>query len=106
MAWKASDNFEAILKTDLDKLTRLVHCYSQSDIDINHELRLLKIESKYAYLSTLVINQTKFNLEFLMHCWLITNESMVYKCCQFVKDINQNFKCGLAVHKIINIKLT
>lgn len=46
VAWRASDYFEAILKTDLDKLTKLVHCFSQSPVDINHELKLLKLESK------------------------------------------------------------
>lgn len=46
VAWRLSDYFEAIVKTDLDKLTKLVHCFSQSTIDINHELKLLKIESK------------------------------------------------------------
>ncbi|XP_018566189.1 biotin--protein ligase isoform X2 [Anoplophora glabripennis] len=45
VAWKVTDYFEAILKTDIDKLTKLVHCYSQSPVDINHELKLLKIET-------------------------------------------------------------
>nr|XP_023018683.1 uncharacterized protein LOC111507580 isoform X1 [Leptinotarsa decemlineata] len=45
VAWRASDYFEAILKTDLDKLTKIVHCFSQGDVDINHELKLLKIET-------------------------------------------------------------
>lgn len=47
VAWRATDYFEAIIKTDLDKLTKLVHCFYQSTVDINHELRLLKIESKF-----------------------------------------------------------
>lgn len=42
-----TDHFEAILKTDIDKLAKLVHCFSQTDCDINHELQLLKIESMY-----------------------------------------------------------
>lgn len=46
VAWKVTDHFEAILKTDMDKLTKLVHCFSQSDCDINHELQLVKIESR------------------------------------------------------------
>ncbi|XP_076254606.1 holocarboxylase synthetase-like protein isoform X2 [Rhynchophorus ferrugineus] len=45
IAWKATEHFEAILKTDMDKLSRLVHCFSQSDCDINHELQLLRIET-------------------------------------------------------------
>ncbi|KAJ8939503.1 hypothetical protein NQ314_011118 [Rhamnusium bicolor] len=45
IAWKVTDHFEAILKTDIDKLTKLVHCYSQSAVDINHELKLLRIET-------------------------------------------------------------
>ncbi|KAJ8982609.1 hypothetical protein NQ317_005081 [Molorchus minor] len=45
VAWRAADTFEAILKTDIDKLTKLVHCFSQSDVDINHELKLLRIET-------------------------------------------------------------
>ncbi|KAJ8954187.1 hypothetical protein NQ318_005782 [Aromia moschata] len=45
LAWRATDVFEAILKTDIDKLTKLVHCYSQSDVDINHELKLLRVET-------------------------------------------------------------
>ncbi|KAL1501975.1 hypothetical protein ABEB36_007193 [Hypothenemus hampei] len=45
IAWKITDHFEAILKTDMDKLAKLVHCFSQTDCDINHELRLLKIET-------------------------------------------------------------
>lgn len=48
VAWKASENLEIILKTDMDNLTKLIHCFSKSDIDINHELRLLKVESKYS----------------------------------------------------------
>lgn len=46
-----SDYFEAVIKTDFTKLTRLVHCFSQGDLDINHELKLLKIESKLFKLS-------------------------------------------------------
>ncbi|CAH1110239.1 unnamed protein product [Psylliodes chrysocephalus] len=45
VAWKVSDTFEAILKTDIDKLTRLVHWFSKNSIDINHELKLLRIET-------------------------------------------------------------
>ncbi|CAG9853591.1 unnamed protein product [Phyllotreta striolata] len=45
IAWRASDTFEAVLKTDIDKLTRLVHRFSNTTIDINHELKLLKIET-------------------------------------------------------------
>ncbi|XP_050314465.1 biotin--protein ligase isoform X2 [Anthonomus grandis grandis] len=29
----------------MDKLTKLIHCFSQRDCDINHELQLLKIET-------------------------------------------------------------
>ncbi|ENN74000.1 hypothetical protein YQE_09390, partial [Dendroctonus ponderosae] len=45
VAWKVTDHFEAILKTDMDKLAKLIHCFSQSDCDINHELQLVKIET-------------------------------------------------------------
>lgn len=45
IAWKVTDHFEAILRTDMDKLTKLIHCFSQSNCDINHELQLLKIET-------------------------------------------------------------
>ncbi|XP_057664831.1 biotin--protein ligase [Diorhabda carinulata] len=45
VAWRASDTFEAIIKSDINKLTRIVHCFSKNPLDINHELRLLKIET-------------------------------------------------------------
>ncbi|XP_060532773.1 biotin--protein ligase [Cylas formicarius] len=45
IAWKVTDHFELILKSDLDKLTKLVQCFSQSDCDINHELQLLRLET-------------------------------------------------------------
>ncbi|XP_030749027.1 biotin--protein ligase [Sitophilus oryzae] len=45
VAWKITDHFEAILRSDMDKLTKLVHCFSQTDCDINHELQLLKFET-------------------------------------------------------------
>ncbi|KAJ8916594.1 hypothetical protein NQ315_000238 [Exocentrus adspersus] len=45
VAWRVTDYFEAILKTDMDKLTKLLHCYWHSPVDINHELKLLKIET-------------------------------------------------------------
>lgn len=45
VAWRASDTFEAIIKSDINKLTILVHCFSKNPLDINHELKLLKIET-------------------------------------------------------------
>ncbi|CAG9814996.1 unnamed protein product [Phaedon cochleariae] len=45
IAWRASEGFEVILKTDLDRLSKLVNCFSQGDLDINHELKLLRIET-------------------------------------------------------------
>ncbi|XP_015836200.1 biotin--protein ligase isoform X2 [Tribolium castaneum] len=45
IGWKASDSFEVVVKTDMDHLTKLVNQFSQSDVDINHELKLLKIET-------------------------------------------------------------
>ena len=46
VGWKASDSFEVVVKTDMNHLTKLINQFSQSDIDINHELKLLKIESE------------------------------------------------------------
>ncbi|XP_066259980.1 biotin--protein ligase [Euwallacea similis] len=45
VAWKVTDYFEAILKTDMHKLSQLVHCFSQMNCDINHEMQLLRIET-------------------------------------------------------------
>ncbi|XP_072379075.1 biotin--protein ligase isoform X1 [Diabrotica undecimpunctata] len=45
IAWRASDTFDAIIKSDLNKLTRIVHSFSMNNLDINHELRLLRIET-------------------------------------------------------------
>lgn len=44
LAWKANHNFEIILKTDLENITKLIYWFSNNNIDINHELELLKIE--------------------------------------------------------------
>lgn len=56
VAWKLSDCFEAILRTDIDKLTKLVHCFAQNTIDINHELKLLRIESRWCHLLRELLN--------------------------------------------------
>ncbi|CAH0549555.1 unnamed protein product [Brassicogethes aeneus] len=46
IAWRTAEKFEAILKTDMKNLTKLVNCFSRNEeIDINHELQLLKIET-------------------------------------------------------------
>ncbi|RZC40509.1 biotin--protein ligase, partial [Asbolus verrucosus] len=45
VGWKATDSFEVVVKTDLDNLTKLINQFAQTDIDINHELKLLKIET-------------------------------------------------------------
>ncbi|CAH1132028.1 unnamed protein product [Ceutorhynchus assimilis] len=45
VAWKITENFETILRSDMDKLVQLVQCFSQRDCDMNHELKLLKIET-------------------------------------------------------------
>lgn len=42
--WRVNNFFEVILKTDLDNITKMVNCLSNGNIDINHELQLLKIE--------------------------------------------------------------
>lgn len=44
LAWKANQNFEIILKTDLESITKLIYWFSNNNIDINHDLELLKIE--------------------------------------------------------------
>lgn len=46
LGWKISDDFEIILKTDLNHLTKLVYYFFNHNLDINHEMQLLKIESK------------------------------------------------------------
>lgn len=46
IGWKATDNFDIILKTDYDNLTKLVYYFSKHNVDINHDLQLLKLESK------------------------------------------------------------
>lgn len=47
MAWKTTSNkFEVIMKTDLDNLTKLMQCYYNSIIDINHDLEMLELESE------------------------------------------------------------
>ncbi|XP_044261348.1 biotin--protein ligase [Tribolium madens] len=45
VGWKASDSFEVVVKTDLEHLTKLVNQFSQNNLDINHELKLLKLET-------------------------------------------------------------
>lgn len=45
IAWRAQEDFEMILKTDLNNLTKFVHCFFDHSIDINHELNLLHIET-------------------------------------------------------------
>lgn len=45
-AWRVTNFFEIILKTDFDNIAKLVNCLADGNIDINHELKLLKIESK------------------------------------------------------------
>jgi hypothetical protein len=47
IGWKATDSFEVVVKTDLNRLTKLINQYAQTEIDINHELKLLKIESEF-----------------------------------------------------------
>ncbi|GJQ79840.1 Hcs [Trypoxylus dichotomus] len=43
-AWKVNSFFEVILKTDIENIAKLVNCLASGNIDINHELKLLKIE--------------------------------------------------------------
>ncbi|KAK9746642.1 Biotin protein ligase C terminal domain [Popillia japonica] len=43
-AWRINNFFEIILKTDFENVTKLVHCLANSNVDINHELKLLKME--------------------------------------------------------------
>ncbi|KAK4878109.1 hypothetical protein RN001_010615 [Aquatica leii] len=45
VAWRAQDQFEMILKTDMTNLTKFVNCFFDHSIDINHELKLLRIET-------------------------------------------------------------
>ncbi|XP_044762850.1 biotin--protein ligase [Coccinella septempunctata] len=46
MAWKATANkFEVIIKTDLENLTKLIQCYYNSIIDINHDLEMIELET-------------------------------------------------------------
>ncbi|KAF5284152.1 hypothetical protein FQR65_LT00152 [Abscondita terminalis] len=45
IAWRAQDHFEIILKTDMTNLTKFVNCFCDHGIDINHELKLLRIET-------------------------------------------------------------
>ncbi|CAH1999965.1 unnamed protein product [Acanthoscelides obtectus] len=67
IGWRIADYFEAILKTDMDKLTKLVHCYSQGNIDINHELKLLKIETvDVDGLPTRIIFEKRFSTDFIL----------------------------------------
>lgn len=47
VGWRLSDSFELVLKSDIDDLTKLIHHFAKNDVDINHELKLLKIESKF-----------------------------------------------------------
>ncbi|KAK9874228.1 hypothetical protein WA026_002580 [Henosepilachna vigintioctopunctata] len=45
VAWKGTSKFEVLLKTDLEHLTKLVHCFWNSTIDINHDLEVLEVET-------------------------------------------------------------
>ncbi|XP_045466923.1 uncharacterized protein LOC123675586 [Harmonia axyridis] len=46
MAWKATSNkFEVILKTDMENMTKLIQCYYNSIIDINHDLEMIELET-------------------------------------------------------------
>ncbi|KAF5283108.1 hypothetical protein FQA39_LY17415 [Lamprigera yunnana] len=45
VAWRVQKNFEVILKTDMTNLTKFVNCFSDHNLDINHELKLLRIET-------------------------------------------------------------
>ncbi|KAL3270547.1 hypothetical protein HHI36_021085 [Cryptolaemus montrouzieri] len=45
VAWKATSKFEILLKTDVEHLTKLVHCFWNSPIDINHDLEMLELET-------------------------------------------------------------
>nr|CAI5834370.1 unnamed protein product [Callosobruchus analis] len=67
VGWRAADYFEAVLKTDMDKLAKLVHCYSQGNIDINHELKLLKIETiDVEGIPTRIKYEKKFSTDFIL----------------------------------------
>lgn len=46
VGWKAADNFDVVLKTDYDNLTKLVYYFSKHNVDINHDMQLLKLESE------------------------------------------------------------
>ncbi|KAF2904465.1 hypothetical protein ILUMI_01705 [Ignelater luminosus] len=45
VAWRAPEHFELVLKTDMYNLTKIVNCFSDHNIDINHELKVLRIET-------------------------------------------------------------
>ncbi|XP_022908041.2 biotin--protein ligase [Onthophagus taurus] len=45
IAWKLNDFMNIIVKTDMDNVTKLVHFLSNNDVDINHELKVVKIET-------------------------------------------------------------
>lgn len=47
VAWMAADNFSIILKTDLDKFTKLMSCFLANPIAINDGMEVLRIESKF-----------------------------------------------------------
>ncbi|VEN62867.1 unnamed protein product [Callosobruchus maculatus] len=67
VGWRVADYFEAVLKTDMDKLAKLVHCYSQGNIDINHELKLLKIETvDVEGIPTRIKYDRKFSTDFIL----------------------------------------